>query len=385
MPEVKRIYLDNAATTRLEPAAAMAMMPFLEESYGNPSSIHGPGRESRSVIDKARRKISDLIQASPAEIIFTSGGTEANNHALICSVRALGIKTVISSPLEHHAVLHTLEFLEKSGEIRLRLLECDQHGNLDFHQLRSWLDEDSRSLVSLMQANNEIGNLYELEELAAEVKERGGMFHSDTVQTVGKIRHNFSNWKADFMLASAHKFHGPKGVGFLAMASGSGIPPFLTGGSQERNMRGGTENLMGIAGMAAALEVAVESLEQNQLHIGRLKRLLIELLREGIPGVRFNGLSGQEGSIFNVLNVSLPPTPDSEMILANLDIRGIAASGGSACSSGSDIGSHVLHAIQSDPGRPSVRFSFSKYNTEEEIRQTAEVLCSLFPSGQPVS
>lgn len=372
------IYLDNAATTRLDSRVKEAMLPFLGDKYGNPSSVHSFGRESRSAIERARKKIAELINASPSEIVFTSGGTEADNMALISTVRSQKISRVISSPLEHHAVLHTLQWLEKTGEIQLDLLETDHSGNLDFQQLRNWLEEQPRSLVSLMQANNEIGNLYPVEELADEVKDRGGFFHSDTVQTAGKMVHDFSDWKSDFFIASAHKFHGPKGAGFMAISSGLSLNAFISGGSQERNMRGGTENIMGIVGMATAYELAMAERSDTILHVKSLKNLMKERLLATVPDVSFNGLSAGENSLHTILSVSLPPSSHGEMMLANLDIRGIAVSGGSACSSGSDIGSHVLRAIGADPSRPSVRFSFSKFNTAEEILYAADELARLF-------
>jgi cysteine desulfurase len=377
-----KIYLDNAATTRIDPRVAEVMLPFLKDQFGNPSSVHSFGRESKSVIEKARKKIAALVGTQPAQIFFTSGGTEADNMAIISSIRSRQIKRAITSPLEHHAVLHTFEGLHAAGEIELKLLETDSEGNLNFDQLRNWMEESPDCFVSLMQANNEIGNLYPLEEIALEVKERGGVFHSDTVQTVGKMKHCFDNWKADFMIGSAHKFHGPKGVGFIAISADCKIPAFISGGSQERNMRGGTENLMGIAGMAEALEISFQELDQNRTWILSLKNRMKERLLSGIPEVRFNGRSGEEDSLYSLLNVSLPPSDTSEMLLFNLDIHGIAASGGSACSSGSDIGSHVLRAIGADRDRAAVRFSFSKYNTAEEIDFAADVLCRIYAPVQ---
>ena len=377
-----KIYLDNAATTCLDPRVAEAMMPFLKDQYGNPSSLHAFGRESKAVIEKSRRKIAALTGTQPASIFFTSGGTEADNFALVCTVRSKGIRTVISSPLEHHAVLHTLEQLQSAGEIELKLLETDRQGGLNWQQLWSWMEQDPHCLVSLMQANNELGNIYPVEEIAAEVKERGGFFHSDTVQTVGKMKHDFDQWASDFMIASGHKFYGPKGIGFIAIAPGMRIPPFIHGGSQERNMRGGTENLMGIAGMAEALEIAMAELEQNRQHISALKYRMKEMLLAGLPGVAFNGRSAEEDSIYSVLNVSLPPSPINEMLLFNLDIHGIAASGGSACSSGANTGSHVLNAIGADPERAAVRFSFGKFNRMEEIEQAASILCGMYQGVQ---
>ena len=373
-----KVYLDNAATTRLDPRVAEAMMPFLSEQFGNPSSVHAYGREAKSVIEKARKKIASLIGTQPAQVFFTSGGTEADNMAIFSSIRFRKIRRAISSPLEHHAVLHALEALASAGEIELKLLETDRQGNLNFDQLRAWMDEVPDSFVSLMQANNEIGNIYPVEDIAAEVKERGGIFHSDTVQTAGKFRHNFDAWKADFMIASAHKFYGPKGVGFIAISPDCKIPSYIQGGSQERNMRGGTENIMGIAGMAEALEYSILELEKNHAHIHSLKKRMKDALLAGIPDVKFNGRSGEEDSMYSILNVSLPPNEIGEMLLFNLDIHGIAASGGSACSSGSEIGSHVLRGIGADKERPAVRFSFGKFNTTEEIDYAAAVLCKLY-------
>lgn len=373
-----KVYLDNAATTRIDPRVAEAMMPFLKEQFGNPSSVHAFGREAKSVLEKARKKIAALIGTQPAQVFFTSGGTEADNMAIISSIRSRKIKRAISSPLEHHAVLHTLESLASSGETELKLLETDSQGNLNFDQLRSWMEEVPDSFVSLMQANNEIGNIYPVEEIAAEVKERGGIFHSDTVQTAGKIRHSFDAWKADFMIASGHKFYGPKGVGFIAVSPDCKIPSFIQGGSQERNMRGGTENVMGIAGMAEALELSLTELDASRLHIQSLKKRMKDSLVAGIPGVTFNGRSGEEDSLYSILNVSLPPSEIGEMLLFNLDIRGVAASGGSACSSGSEIGSHVLRGIGADPQRPAVRFSFGKFNSAEEVDFASDILCQLY-------
>jgi cysteine desulfurase len=377
-----KVYLDNAATTQIDPRVAETMLPFLKDQFGNPSSVHAFGRESKSLVEKARKKIAGLIGTQPAQVFFTSGGTEADNMAIISSIRSKKIKRAISSPLEHHAVLHALENLATSGEVELKLLEVDTEGNLNLNQLWDWMEEVPESFVSLMQANNEIGNFYPVEEIAAEVRSRGGVFHSDTVQTVGKVIHRFDDWKADFMIASAHKFHGPKGVGFIAISSDCKIPAFIQGGSQERNMRGGTENIMGIAGMAEALAISLNEMVQNKRHIQSLKNRMKQQLISGIQGIRFNGRSGEVDSLYSILNVSLPPSELSEMLLFNLDIQGIAASGGSACSSGSDIGSHVLHAIGADPDRAAVRFSFSKFNTEEEIDFASNALCKLYSTVQ---
>jgi cysteine desulfurase len=373
-----KIYLDNAATTKIDSRVAEAMMPYLTEHFGNPSSLHSFGRDSRSAIEKARKKISALLGTQPANLFFTSGGTEADNQAIISTIVAHKIPRAISSPLEHHAVLQTLEQLHKNGQVELKLLEVDKQGNFNQAQLRNWMEEVPQSFVSLMQANNEIGNIYPVEEIAAEVKDRGGFFHSDTVQTTGRLHHDLTQWKTDFMVGSAHKFHGPKGIGFLALRQDIKIPAYIYGGSQERNMRGGTENLMSIVGMAEAFEISITELDTNRKHIEGLKNRLKELIVAGIPGVGFNGRSAESDSMYTILNVSFPESESGEMLLFNLDINGVAASGGSACSSGSEIGSHVLRGIGANPARASVRFSFSKFNTMEEVEHTAALLCRLY-------
>ena len=373
-----KIYLDNAATTKVDSRVAEAMMPYLSEHFGNPSSLHSFGRDSRSAIEKSRKKIASLLETQPANLFFTSGGTEADNQAIISTIFSHKIPRAISSPLEHHAVLHTLEQVHKNGQVELKLLEVDKQGNLNLDQLRNWIDEVPQSFVSLMQANNEIGNIYPVEEIAAEVKERGGFFHSDTVQTTGRLRHDLSQWKTDFMVGSAHKFHGPKGIGFLALRQDVKIPAYIYGGSQERNMRGGTENLMSIVGMAEAFEISITEMDTNRKHIEGLKNRMKELILAGIPGIDFNGRSAEPDSMYTILNVCFPESENGEMLLFNLDIHGVAASGGSACSSGSEIGSHVLRAIGANPSRASVRFSFSKFNTMEEVEHVAALLCKLY-------
>lgn len=373
------IYLDNAATTPMDPAVVEAMLPILNQTFGNPSSIHSFGREAKAAVEKSRKKVADLLGTSPAHLIFTSGGTEADNMALRSSVETLGIRHAITSPLEHHAVLHTLEHLAHSGLIELTILECDREGNLNFDQLWQLMDKNPNSLVSLMHGNNEIGNLNPVEELAFEIRNRGGIFHCDTVQTVGHFPHKLSDWQTHFMVGSAHKFHGPKGIGFLYTSPGTKILPFIQGGAQERNMRGGTENVIGIVGLAKALELACTEMESHKNHISRLKTRMIQKLKVEIPEVSFNGRSGfVEDSLYTVLNVSLPPSEINEMLIFNLDVNKVAASGGSACSSGSEVGSHVLRAIKADPERGAVRFSFSRYNTESDIDTAVQALSAMF-------
>ncbi|MFT4031654.1 MAG: cysteine desulfurase family protein [Siphonobacter sp.] len=375
---MKRIYLDNAATTPLEPAVIEEMLPFMLEQFGNPSSIHGHGRIVRSAVERARKKIADLLNTSPSELFFTSGGTEADNTVLRNTVQAAGVKHIITSPLEHHAILHTAEALEKQGLVHVSFVNLDEKGRVDLAHLESLLAAHPNTLISLMHGNNEIANLLDLEKVGELATAYNALFHSDTVQTMGHYQHDLQKLKVDFIVGAAHKFHGPKGIGFLYTRAGNQIPPFIYGGAQERNMRGGTENVYGIVGLAKALEIAYSDMGEHQRYIKTLKSRMIERLKEAIPDVRFNGESENvEGSLYTVLSVNFPPSADSEMLLFNLDIEGISASGGSACSSGSDVGSHVLAALKTDPSRPSVRFSFSKYNTPEEIDTVVEKLASI--------
>lgn len=365
---MERIYLDNAATTPLDPEVFEAMKPYMLEHFGNPSSIHGHGRQVRSAIERSRKMVADLLNTSPAEIFFTSGGTEADNTAIRCSIEQKGIKHAITSPVEHHAVLHTLEHLDKQGVISLSFVKLDEKGNVDLEHLESWLKTHDNALVSLMHANNEIGNILDIEEVGWLCKQHNAVFHTDTVQTMGHYKHDLQELKAQHIVGAAHKFHGPKGVGFLYINADHKIDPFIHGGAQERNMRGGTENVYGIVGLAKALEIAYRDMEEHHNHIQGLKDRMIHKLQQALPGVSFNGESANaDKSLYTVLNVCLPPAEDNEMLLFNLDINGVSASGGSACSSGSNVGSHVLGALNVDPARANVRFSFSKYNTAEHI------------------
>lgn len=372
-----KIYFDNAATTPIDKEVIDVMVPILTEQFGNPSSIHAHGRKTRAIIENARKSVAKLLNCTPAEIFFTSGGTEADNMAIVGSVEDLGIKHVITSSIEHHAVGHTLEHLEQQGKIKLSLVNLKENGDVDLTHLEELLSSNSRSLVSLMHANNEIGNLLPLAQVGEICKKYDAIFHSDTVQTMGHYKHDLQQLNVHFITCAAHKFHGPKGIGFLYVNHAIKIKPFIYGGSQERNMRGGTENVYGIAGLSKALEIAYAHMEEHQAHIQGIKDYFIAKLKETIPGVSFNGNSGGE-SLYTVLNVLFPKTENAEMLLFNLDIAGISASGGSACTSGSNQGSHVLRGIKSDQERPSIRFSFSKYNTKEEVAYTIEKLASLF-------
>ncbi len=372
-----KIYFDNAATTPLDKEVLDAMMPYLTEHFGNPSSIHSFGRKTRAAIEGARKIVAKSLNVSPSEIFFTSGGTEADNMAIRCSVHDLGIKHVITSKIEHHAVLHTVEKLEEEGLIKLSFVNLTNEGHIDLHHLDQLLSENERTFVSLMHANNEIGNLISLEKVGEICGKYNAIFHSDTVQTMGHYAMDLQKVNVHFVTCAAHKFHGPKGIGFLYVNSSIKINPLIYGGSQERNMRGGTENLYGIVGLGKALEIAMRDLESHQKHINDLKNYMIEELKASIPGVEFNGAC-QENCLYTVLNVRFPHTENAEMLLFNLDISGISASGGSACTSGSDIGSHVLRGIGADVTRPAVRFSFCKYNTKAEVDYTILKLKELF-------
>ncbi|MEO9474580.1 MAG: cysteine desulfurase family protein [Cyclobacteriaceae bacterium] len=373
-----KVYFDNAATTPLDEAVFDEMRPFMLEHFGNPSSIHTHGRQVRAAIEKARKKVADLLNTSPSEIFFTSGGTEADNTAITCTVSQYGIKNIVSSPLEHHAVLHTIDHLEKRGIVDVHMLDVDAKGSISLDQLAKLLQEHPNTLVSLMHANNEIANLNDLNAIGELCREHGAVFHSDTVQSMAHFRHDLQNTPVDFLVGSAHKFHGPKGVGFLYVNHEKKIHPFVHGGAQERNMRGGTENVYGIIGLAKALELAYENMDAHRKHITEVKSYAISQLRANIPDVQFYGHSADvENSLYTVLNISLPASDINDMLLFNLDIAGTSVSGGSACSSGSDIGSHVLSALGADPNRGAVRMSFSRFNTKEEVDYVVSKLAEL--------
>lgn len=372
-----KVYLDNAATTSLDKEVLNEMLPFMTEHFGNPSSIHSHGRKTKAAIEAARKSVAKLLNASPSEIFFTSGGTEADNMAIRCSIEDLGIKHAITSRIEHHAVLHTLETLESKGLIKLSFVDLLADGHINLNHLEELLKENERSLVSLMHANNELGNLLPIREVGELCKKYDALFHSDTVQTMGHYAIDLKAVHVHFITCAPHKFHGPKGVGMLYINSSVKINPLIFGGAQERNMRGGTENLYGIVGLAKALEFALRDKDAHQKHITEIKEYMIQQLTENIPGVAFNG-SYKNNSLYTVLNVRFPKTENAEMLLFSLDIAGISASGGSACSSGTNKGSHVLQGIGADPAFPSVRFSFSKYTTKNEIDYTIEKLKELF-------
>ncbi|MBL4585575.1 MAG: cysteine desulfurase [Flavobacteriales bacterium] len=372
-----KIYLDNAATTQIDADVIDAMTAVMRETYGNPSSVHGFGRTARAEIEKARRTVSAFLKISPSEIFFTSGGTEADNMAILCSIRDLGVQHIITSKIEHHAVLHSVEAAETSEKADVSYVKLTENGHIDLAHLEELVSSHSNALVSLMHGNNEIGNLLDLKAVSELCRKNGAYFHSDTVQTMCHYPFNLTELNIDFITSSAHKFHGPKGIGFLYINSNVKLKPMIVGGAQERNMRGGTENIYGIVGLAKAMELAYADMDEHQRHVQELKSYMIGRLRKKIADVRFNG-DAEGSSLYTVLNVCFPDTPISEMLLFNLDIMGISASGGSACSSGSSVGSHVLAELQRDKKRPSIRFSFSKFNTKEEIDITVGKLEELF-------
>lgn len=370
------IYLDNAATTPLSNDVFAAMEPFIFGSFANPSSVHALGRQARAAVELSRRIIAENLHADPQQIFFTSGGTEGDNTAILSAVYSKNIRCVITSRLEHHAVLNTLETLKKSGVIRLHYLENDVNGSISLSQLDHLLENEEPALLSLMHGNNEIGNLNPILEIADLAEHHDAVFHSDTVQTLGHIKYNTNQLSPDFLVGSAHKFHGPKGVGFLYAKDPAGLRPFIRGGAQESGKRAGTENVAGIVGMAAALQDAYGNNELYESHIKLLKNRLISGIDE-LERFRFNGFSGYlEKSLSTILNVSAPALPGGGDILTALDQAGIFVSGGSACSA--NHSSHVIRCLEGGASDETIRFSFSRYNTESEIDEVISLLSKLY-------
>lgn len=361
-----RVYFDNAATTPLDASTIDCMLQAMQGNFGNPSSIHAEGRKARAAIEGARKQVANQLNASIGEIFFTSGGTEANNMALKGAVRDLGVQRIISAKTEHHCVLHSLDYLQQQPGVQIDYLSLDGQGYPDLGQLRDWLATDSRTtLVSLMHANNETGTRIDLAAVAAVCADYNAFFHTDTVQTIGYYPIDLQKIKIHFLSGSAHKFHGPKGVGFIYINQEVSLRPFIDGGSQERNMRGGTENLYGILGLAHALTLACQEMETRSSHIRSLRDQLRAGLQAQIPGVTFNG--DPDHGHYKILSASFPPSEKADLLLFNLDIAGLSVSGGSACSSGADAGSHVIAALAGDPDRKTIRFSFSHLNTPQEV------------------
>jgi cysteine desulfurase len=373
---MQRIYFDNAATTPLDAEVLDAMMPYLTTHFGNPSSIYSYGRETRLAVENARKTVAKILGANPGEIFFTSGGTESTNTALCAAVYDLGCETIITSPLEHHATLHTVEKLHTQKGIGLQFVKVFSNGHIDLDDLESLLSSSAKkALVTLMHANNEIGNITDINAVGELCKKYDAVFHSDTVQTVGHFPFNLHATPVDFINGAGHKFHGPKGIGIIYINERNKISPFIQGGSQERNMRAGTENIYGIVGFAKALELATKNYEADKTYICGLKNYMLKQLQNNIEGVSFNG-DYAGNSLYTVLSANFPKNEKSELILFNLDINNICASGGSACTSGASVSSHVISAINpnADVDFVTVRFSFSKHNTKEEIDTVVQKL-----------
>lgn len=374
-----KVYLDNAATTAIAPEVLEAMMPYLTEQFGNPSSQHSHGRTTRSAIEQARKKIAALLNAQTSEIIFTSGGTESSNIALCGAVRNLNVERIIVNPIEHHCVLHTVEYLAKTTDVEVVYLKTNRFGEIDLQDLENHLaDSDKKTLVSIMHGNNEIGVLSDMSLIAEICARYNAYYHSDTVQTMAHYNFDVSKLGVHFLTGSAHKFHGPKGIGFLYVRKGINIESLIHGGGQERNKRAGTENLYGIVGMATALDIAYQNLEEDKAFIQGLKNYLFTGLKRLFNDLQVNGTMDEQKALYTILNVSFPPDARGPLLLFNLDMEGVSASGGSACTSGASAGSHVIQALEKDENRISIRFSFSKYNTKEELDFTLSKLKKIF-------
>jgi cysteine desulfurase len=362
-----RVYLDNAATTPIAPEVVEAMLPVLKDGFGNPSSTHFYGRQTKALIETSRRTVSKLLNCQASEIIFTSGGTEADNMALYSSVNQLGVKHIITSSIEHHAIGHTAEAIQKAGLARVSYVKIDENGTVDLADLERLLETEDKTLVSLMHANNEIATLLPISEVSALCRKFNAYFHSDTVQTMGHYAFDLKELDIDFITCAAHKFHGPKGIGFLYVNKNVKAEALIHGGAQERGLRGGTENVYGIVGLAKAMELAYDDLEAHHQHVQGLKSYMIDQLKSIFSDISFHGQTEPAKALYTVLNVCFPRTEKAGMLLFTLDLKGVAVSGGSACSSGAAKGSHVLEGINADMTRPNVRFSFSRFTTKEEI------------------
>ncbi|MDG2139460.1 MAG: cysteine desulfurase family protein [Flavobacteriales bacterium] len=374
-----RVYLDNAATTPIASEVVDLMSEIMKSDYANPSSIHHGGRRSRIIIETSRKTVANLLNTSPGNIFFTSGGTEADNMAIRCGILDNNITHAVTSLISHKAVLYPLEELKDKKKISLSYVKLDETGRIDLNNLEEILKSNERTFVSIMHANNEIGTIQPIQEIGFLCKKYDAIFHSDTIQTMAHYPIDLQELDVDFITGSAHKFHGPKGVGFIYINDSVTICPLISGGSQERNMRAGTENVHSIAGLAKAMELSYSCMEKDKEYILGLKIYMIDKLRKNIKDVSFNaGCADLENSLFKILSVSFPKTSSSEMLLFSLDIMGISCSGGSACSAGNMSGSHVLDVVCKDHKRTGVRFSFSKYNTKKEIDYTINKLKEIF-------
>ena len=374
-----RIYLDNASTTPMYPQVIQKMMEVMDKNYGNPSSIHHNGRVAKAIIENARKTVAKIINASISEVFFTSSATEANNMILKNAVQDLGIQRIISSPTEHHCVLHTLDYLQSHTNILVEYVGVDYEGVIDYQQLDRLLQaNDTKTLVSIMHGNNEIGTMSDIATIGSLCKQYGALFHCDAVQTVGKYDINVQTNHIHFLSGSGHKFHGPKGIGFVYINNETMLSPYIHGGAQERNMRAGTENVAGIAGLSVALQISHDHRQLNHEHIANIREILKQQLTAHFDDIQYNG--AQEGMyLAHVLSVSFPATPKADLLVFNLDIAGVAASSGSACSAGIEEDSHVLLAIGHATERKTIRFSFSPNNTVTEIEYLIEKLKTMTP------
>ena len=374
-----RVYLDNAATTQIAPEVIDYMAELMRSDYANPSSIHHGGRKSRILVENARKTVSNYLNTSPGNIFFTSGGTEADNMAIRRGILDNNISHAITSSISHKAVIYPLEELSDKKKIVLNYIKLDNNGKIDLIHLEDLLKNNPRTFVSIMHANNEIGTIQPIIEIGDLCKKYNAIFHCDTVQTMAHYPIDLQKINVDFITGSAHKFHGPKGVGFIYISDNIVIKPFISGGSQERNMRAGTENVHAIAGLAKAMELSYENMDNDKEYISQIKKYMINQLKLNINDVQFNAnCTDFDSSLFKILSVSFPKISESEMLLFNLDIKGISCSGGSACSAGNMSGSHVLDVVCKDDNRTGVRFSFSRYNTKEEIDYTVEKIKEIF-------
>ena len=374
-----RVYLDNAATTQIAPEVIDYMSDLMRNDYANPSSIHHGGRKSRIIIENARKTVSGFLNTSPGNIFFTSGGTEADNMAIRCGILDNNITHAITSSISHKAVIYPLEELKEKNHISLDYIKLDSNGRVDLNHLNTLLKNNDRTFVSIMHANNEIGTIQPIFEIGEICKKYNAVFHCDTVQTMAHYPIDLQKLNVDFITGSAHKFHGPKGVGFIYISDNINIKPFISGGSQERNMRAGTENVHSIAGLAKAMELSYSNMVKDKIYISEIKKYMIDQLSKNIKDIKFNAnCTDFESSLFKILSVSFPKISESEMLLFNLDIHGISCSGGSACSAGNMSGSHVLDEVCKDTNRTGVRFSFSRYNTKAEIDYTIQKIKEIF-------
>jgi len=381
-----KIYFDNAATTEIDPLVLSSINVVMKENYGNPSSTHSFGRSSRALIEKARKKVAEKFNVNSSEIFFTSGGTESDNMVLISAVRDLNVQTIVTTKIEHHAVLNVVKYLEKTYSTKIIYLNLNEYGGINYNDLEKvLLSNNSKKLVSLMHVNNEIGTVLDIQKVGDICKKYKSLFHSDTVQSIGRYKIDLSSLNIDFIVGSAHKFHGPKGIGFLYVNKNSDIDPIIIGGKQERGLRAGTESVHNICGLETALNLAYQNLEKDKDHIMILKNHFISELKSKIPAIKFNAnCDDLKSNTYTLLNVCLPISKEKSVLLEfNLDIKGIACSRGSACQSGSLKGSHVLNEIlnDSDLEKPSIRFSFSKFNTINEVDKVVESLESFVKSN----